>query len=300
MRFLLPLIALSIAITGCKKERTESINLINEGLGQEGQGALELAYSNYMRASTIDPGNHRAFFHMAIVEIFDRKEGDKGLAHLMQAEQLAPDDRDVVYHLGRYHAAQKQPDAAKALEYLDRAIKLDPNYGPAHYYRGVALMAREDFKGADLAFREALACDPAYGSAYRDLGLLYEQFDRDEAAMLVYEAGAQNADDRVDVLNNLGYLLMRSGRAADAVATFDKALRAGGSRADTVFNLAFAHVENNEPRLAFQYLAEFINRADLGQAAELKVARLLKDAMEKEIAKQRAIQEEQKALDQKP
>lgn len=44
MRFLLPLIALSIAITGCKKERTESINLINEGLGQEGQGALELAY----------------------------------------------------------------------------------------------------------------------------------------------------------------------------------------------------------------------------------------------------------------
>jgi Flp pilus assembly protein TadD len=296
MRVVALALGLGLALAGCKKERKESIELINEALAQEQAQSLSLAYSNYMRAATIDPGNHRAFFHMALVEILDRNEGEKGLAHLLEAEKLAPDDRDVVYHIGRYHAVQPKPDIEKALASLDKALQLDPNYAPAHYHRGVMLLAREDFRGADTAFREAIACDPTYGAAYRDLGLLYEQFDHDEAAMRVYEAGAQHAVDKVDVLNNLGLLLMRAGRTADAVNAFEKALQFAAARPDTIFNLAFAHVENGNPRQAFQYLAEFINRADLSQGEHLKVARLLKDAMEREIDKQRAIEQEKKAL----
>jgi Tfp pilus assembly protein PilF len=282
--------ALLATTPACNKERTESINLINEALDHEARGSIELAYSNYMRAATIDPANHRAFFHMAQIELYDRAEPDKGLANLAKAAELAPDDRDVLYHLGRYYATLDKPDTDKALGWLDAALKIDPNHAPTHYFRGLALLARDDFRGADLAFREAIACDPTYGMAYRDLGLLYERFDADEAAMRVYEAGAQQAADKTDVLNNFGLLLMRAGRVKDAVATFDKALRAGGARHDTVFNLAFAHMENDEPRAAFQYLAEFVNRADVSQGEHIKVAILLKDAMEREIERRRALE----------
>jgi len=297
MRFVVIALLASLPLAACSKERTESINLINEGLTRESQGSRESAYSIYLRAATIDPQNHRAFFHLALMEMFDRNEAEKAVFHLEQAEALAPDDRDVMYHLGRYYATTPVPAVDKALSYLDATLKLDPNYAPAHYHRGVALLARDDFRAADLAFREAIACDPGYGLAYRDLGLLYERFDEDDVAMRVYEVGADNAEDKIDIFNNLGQLLMRAGRVSDAVATFDKALRIGGARHDTIFNLAFAHVENKQPRLAFEYLVEFINRADMNQGEQIQVAILLKEAMQRELDKKRDLEEELKALD---
>lgn len=293
MRHLATALITAIAVSSapaCSKERSESIELINEGINHESRGSMELAYSNYMRAATIDPENHRAFFHLAQIELYDRNEPDKGIANLARAAEIAPDDRDVLYHLGRYYATLDTPDTDKAVAWLDAALKVDPNHAPTHYFRGIALLAKDDFRGADLAFREAIACDHTYGMAYRDLGLLYERFDADEAAMRVYEAGAQQATEKTDVLNNFGLLLMRAGRVTDAVATFDKALRSGGARHDTVFNLAFAHMENGDPRAAFQYLAEFINRADVSQGEHIKVAILLKDAMEREIDRRRALE----------
>lgn len=298
MRFVVIALVAGLGLAACSKERSESINLINDGLTFESQGSRESAYSNYLRATKIDPANHRAFFHLALMEMFDRNEAEKGVLHLEEAAKLAPDDRDVLYHLGRYYATAAVPNVDKALASLDAALKIDPNYAPAHYHRGVALLVRDDFRGADLAFREAIACDPGYGLAYRDLGLLYERFDEDDVALKVYQVGADNADDKIDIFNNMGQLLMRAGKIPDAVAAFEQALRIGGARHDTIFNLAFAQVENQQPRLAFEYLVEFINRADVSQGEQIKIAMLLKDAMQRELERKRALEEELKALDQ--
>jgi protein O-GlcNAc transferase len=286
---LLALLAAS-ALGACKPERTESVGLINAGLANEARGSAELAYADYYRAATVDPENHRAFFHMAQVELFDRDEPDKALPHLEQAWALAPDDRDVAYLLGRVHAVgpgggAEATNPEEALRYLEAALALDPNHGPSHYYRGVALVARERFKEADAAFREAIACDPQNGMAFRDLGLLYERFEQDAAALAVYEAGTATAADRVDLFNNIGDLHLRAKRPADAVAAFEKALALNGNRHDTVFNLAFAHVENGAPRLAVQYLGDYLNRAELKDAEHIKAARALRDVLESEIAR---------------
>jgi len=297
MRPLVFAVLIGLAVSGCRKERTESINLINEGLQREFEGSTEIAYSNYLRAATIDPQNHRAFFHAALIEILDRDEPEKGLAHLAQAEKLAPDDRDIVYHLGRLHAVQTPLDADKALAFLDRTLVLDPNYAPAHYYRGVVLTAANRYKEADDAFREAIACDPAHGMSYRELASLYERFDHEDVAMAVYEAGVTHAQDKIDLYNNLGHLLMNSGKTAEALEAFEKALRFGGARPDTIFNVAFAHVQNGSPKLALQYLRDFINRAELAQGEQIQVATLVKEAMEREVEKQRVLEAEQKALD---
>jgi protein O-GlcNAc transferase len=283
------LAASSIALlAACKAERTESIHLINAGLSKEAGGAVELAYADYYRAATVDPGNHRAFFHMALVEELDRDEPEKALAHLQQAWALAPDDRDVAYHLGRLLVVGKQPDLKGALGYLDAAAALDPDYGPAHHHRGLALVGLERFKEAEAAFREAVACDPSYGMAFRELGLLYERFEQEAAAQAVYEEGIKTAADRVDLFNNLGSLHLRAKRTADAVAAFEKALRQNAARADTVFNLAFAHVENGAPRLAVQYLNDYLARADLKDGEHIAAAKALADSLQAEIARQPA------------
>lgn len=96
----------------------------------------------------------------------------------------------MLYQLGRYYAVQEKPDIAKALGYLDRALTEDPNYAPAMYYKGLMLAAKDDAKGADKAFADALAMDPKYAPAWRDLGDLYERYDQQDAAAKIYEKGS--------------------------------------------------------------------------------------------------------------
>lgn len=272
---------------GCNKERAEGIKLLNDGIKREELGDREIAYALYTRANGIDPTNHRALFQMAIIELFDRNQPEKGLEHLLAAEKIEPTDRDVLYQLGRYYATLPKPDPAKSLGYLDRALAEDPNYAPAMYHKGVMLAAKEDAKGADKAFRDAIAMDPKYAPAWRDLGELYERFDQQAAAAQVYEKGVEYADDLADLYNNLGMLKMEDQQPKDAILMFDKAVQQGGDRTDIIFNLAFAYVASNDTRSAFRYLGEYINRSGSADAENVKVAHLLRNAMLEELEKEK-------------
>ena len=279
-------------ISACNKDRAEGIKLLNDGISREDLGDSEVAYALYVRAHNIDPTNHRALFQMAIIELFDRKQPDKAVEHLLAAEKLQPADRDVLYQLGRYYATQAKPDVAKALGYLDRALVEDPNYAPAMYYKGVMLTAKDDPKGADKAFREAIAIDPKYAPAWRDLGELYESFDQQDAAAAIYEKGTEYADELVDLYNNLGMLKMEAQQPKDALVLFDKAVQQGANRTDVIFNLAFAFVANNDTRSAFRYLGEYINRAGSSDVENVKVAHMLRNAMLEELEKEKAKKED--------
>ena len=282
------------SVSACNKERAEGIKLLNDGVKREELGDREIAYALYVRANGIDPTNHRALFQMALIELYDRKQPDKGVEHLLAAEKIEPTDRDVLYQLGRYYATLEKPDVAKALGYLDRALAEDSNYAPALYYKGVMLAAKDDAKGADKAFRDAIACDPKYAPAWRDLGDLYERYDQTEAASKVYEKGLEYADDLGDLYNALGSLKMEEQKPRDAITYFDKAIQQGGDRTDIIFNLASAYVAANDVKSAFRYLGEYINRTDPSNAENIKVAHLLRNQMLEELEKQKAKEEEQK------
>jgi Tfp pilus assembly protein PilF len=284
---LLVLVGAGATLVGCNKDRAEGIKLLNDGVRAEELGDREIAYALYVRANGIDPTNHRALFQMALIEMFDRKQPDKAIEHLLEAEKIEPNDRDVLYQLGRYYATLDKPDSAKAVAYLDRALAEDPNYAPAMYHKGVMLAATDDAKGADKAYRDALAMDPKYTPAWRDLGELYERYDQQAVAGQVYERGLEYADDLTDLYNNLGMLRMQEEKPKDAIVMFDKAVQQGGDRTDIIFNLAFAFVASDDVKSAFRYLGEYINRSGSNDAENVKVAHLLRNAMLEEIQKER-------------
>lgn len=287
LAILLALPLMSIPMSGCDKDRAEGIKLLNDGVKAEEFGDREIAYALYVRANGIDPTNHRALFQMALIEMYDRDQPEKAEQHLLEAEKIQPEDRDVLYQLGRYYATRPKPDADKALSYLDRALAEDPNYAPAMYHKGAMLAAKEDAKGADKAFREAIAMDPTYSPAWRDLGELYERYDQQQVAAQLYERGLEYADDLTDLYNNLGTLKMQEDKPKDAILLFDKAVQQGGNRTDIIFNLAFAYVASDNVRSAFRYLGEFINSSGDGDAENVKVAHLLRNAMLEELQKER-------------
>ena len=147
-------------------------------------------------------------------------------------------------------------------------------------------------KGADKAFREAIAIDPKYAPAWRDLGELYESYDQQDAAAAIYEKGTEHADELVDLYNNLGMLKMEAQQPKEALVLFDKAVQQGANRTDVIFNLAFAFVANNDTRSAFRYLGEYIFRAGASDAENVKVAHMLRNAMLEELEKEKAKKED--------
>lgn len=280
--------ALAATSVGCAKERAESIKLINEAIQKEELGNTEVAYALYARAVAIDPTNHRAHFQMALIDLYDKKQPDKARDRLLEAEKLVADDRDVLYQLGRYYLSLEQPDLDKALSYLDKALAADPNYAPAMYWKGYALMAKDNGPEADKALRAAIALDPKYAPAWRDLGELYERFDQTAAAAEVYKRGLEFSDDTSELLNALGSLDMAEGRPKDAIVRFEAAMQKAPDRSDFIFNLAMAFVAADDTKNAFRFLGEYINRADGTHAENVKVAHMLRSRALERLEKERA------------
>jgi len=286
----IPIVLLALAGPGllaCQgsRERAEGLRLYNEGI-RTPAGASDSAYSLFRRATRLDPGNHRAYYEMALIDIYDRGERGHGLTLLETAEKIQPRDRDVLYQLGRTLIAAGELN--RGHRYLERALEADPNYAPAWYQKGAVLRAQGQHEGADDAFREAIAIDPRYSPAFRDLGEMYEDVDAWEAAQAVYEEGLRHASDDPDLLNALGLLALRRGEPARAVEHFERAKGLSEARLDTLFNLAFAHIEAGNHGEAFRNLGEYLNAVPETEKEHIQVALALRDAVIKEIQRQRA------------
>src|SRR5262249_30809641 len=78
-----------------------------------------------------------------------------------------PDDahaQTMLAHCLGQQGRHKEADAA-----VGDAIRLAPDYGYAHRIRGWLLWLRDDWRGAEPAYREALRLDPADIDAYQGL-----------------------------------------------------------------------------------------------------------------------------------
>ena len=75
------------------------------------------------------------------------------------------------YELGvEYH---QQELADQAIEELQKATKIDPNYAEARYELGVLYQEKEDHKTAFQEFKQAVTINPDYAEAHFRLGTIY-------------------------------------------------------------------------------------------------------------------------------
>ena len=74
----------------------------------------------------------------------------------------------------------------KATEVATSLVKLDANNPLYQTLLGVVQLAQRDYAGAETAFRAALARDPEFAAATRDLAKLYLATGRTDDAKKVY------------------------------------------------------------------------------------------------------------------
>lgn len=148
------------------------------------------------------------------------------LAALEQALSLLPEDELVYFYFGQvYHRLGQH---VRALLYLDKTLELDPEETTAYYYRGYSRFKAEMYEDAIVDFQALLEREAGargyLGQAYTYMGWSYyklKQYDRAESAF----RQAQALDDSpADAYGGLGWVYADTGRCAEAVPHFQKAV----------------------------------------------------------------------------
>src|SRR5579864_1038816 len=129
--------------------------------------------------------------------------------HLDEAERLyreviagAPHIADAWHFLGLVET-QRGDDAA-ALEWIGRALALDPKNAPALYNRANSLRRIGRLQDALADYDRALALQPGHLAALNNRGIVLEKLGRRSDALASYDRALAIDADHIDTLSNRG------------------------------------------------------------------------------------------------
>ncbi len=140
------------------------------------------------------------------------QQGQLAHASLMYEQVLArqPWHFDALHLLGVIAAQTKKP--ARAVDLIDRALKVRPKHAPAHNNRGNALKDLGQFGEALASFDQAIAFKPDYVNAHNNRGILLKQLRRLDEALSSFDRAITLQPDFAEAHWNKSLALLLSGQ----------------------------------------------------------------------------------------
>jgi len=210
-------------------------------------GDLEAGLARVKAVLEQRPDMPLALQHLAFLQ---RQTGDLGaaVATLKRAIALHPEDSDTAALLGAYlneagrapeaaavlavYADRKDPEldvlmargaalaqigrTADAIATFDRALAIDPSNAAAKANLGTVSLGVRDYPRARAILEEALVLDPDVSRAHNALGVIAAETGHPEEAIAHWKRAVELNPKEWDTLFNLGKLLRRQGRDAEA------------------------------------------------------------------------------------
>tara|TARA_R110002051_G_scaffold173271_2_gene243632 strand:- start:1180 stop:2922 length:1743 start_codon:yes stop_codon:yes gene_type:complete len=137
------------------------INLAYVNMGTMGilpsYEAYEKAQPYLLKALELDPNSSRSQLNLAWIECWQNWNLKKAYNHANKALEIQPAD-DIYLTISNFLTVEGKLDAA--LNYLDKALQLDPYAAINHHYKGFLYYLKEDYKTAILHLKKALDLDP--------------------------------------------------------------------------------------------------------------------------------------------
>jgi len=161
----------------------------------------------------------------------------------------------------RAFAHSQQQKATEAIADYDHAIQIDPKYKDAYYQRGCLKGQSGDFNGAVSDFSEVIKLDPKYAPAYYNSGhVYYFKGDLDKALDSLTQALTLDPNSALCYFIR-GLIKHAQTQREDASADFQKS--AGFSFPFAVFWVWITEMENNQQGLAHKELTDALGRTQL-------------------------------------
>lgn len=162
------------------------------------------------------------YFVSKSIDNLNRHDFQKAENYLQQALKIQPNNIDALRLLGVTSALQKK--YPEALKYFDKVIKLSPRNGVAHSNRGNVLQELGKYKDALLAYDIALSLEPSYVEAYNNRGNTLQALGRHQEALLAYDSALSLAPNYSEAYVNQGNALQALGRYEEAINVYGAAI----------------------------------------------------------------------------
>ena len=163
------------------------------------------------------PGNYTIFLaYISTLLQLGRYEEVIGATDRVQSFPQAQNDPEIWNSLGAAFLGLGRFD--EALDQLEKALSIDPDFPAALSNRGFALLLKARYEKNRLtldravdSFREAIAKNRSYAPAYNGLGAAYKTAGNTEAAISSWQQALQLDPGLDQVLYNLGFAYLEKG-----------------------------------------------------------------------------------------
>ena len=198
--------------------------------GRWGPRSTDVMGDLWLQVVARDPADHH---------LLRRAIWDKDLRIAIDGYRLRlgddPGDLDALARLGRIHSSLGETETA--LEYLRRALELDPESWLLHFETGLALSQAKRPALALERFRAALSLNPEAIEIHNNLAATYLALGRDDEARVELETARRAKPGSAEIATNLAVLLEREGRLDEALSLYAEALRSDAGHAEAHGNL---------------------------------------------------------------
>ena len=194
---------------------------IQYAMGLHRAGQLAHAEPLYREILARLPFNFPVLYCLGLLQ---HQKGQYELAVEFFERAIRVDSNQFAAHLNLGLALHKLQRPKEALASFDRVIALKPDLAEAFFHRGLALQDLEQLEDALASYDHALALRPDFSGVLYNRGNVLRDLDRPEEALASYDRALALAPNSADVLSNRGIALQNLKRLEEALASYDRAL----------------------------------------------------------------------------
>ena len=221
------------------------------GLARSMAGQNAEAAAAYRKTLELKPGLYEAQLNLGVVLIALRQSGD-AITVLKEAAAQKPKEFRPQYYLGEALLLGGGNQAAEAEAAFRAALEADAKSPEARAGLGRALLRQNKLAEAADLLRAA-----GDAGSLLELAAAHEKAGESAPAIAIYQTFAAANPGDAAVRERLGVLLMNSGRAGEAIAHLEAAVKLSPSAANR-FALATAYLRDQQAQKATALLDEAI------------------------------------------
>ncbi len=191
---------------------------------------LERAIFFFSKSIELDQDYDIPYFNRGISNLEMRKYPE-ALFDFGQSVRLTSNDTIAkrAYSQIAYIKRNKIKDQEKALESIDRALKIDFNFTYAHHMRGLILHDMERFEEAIESYNKAAELSPRQATVYYDRGIAKRKLNRLDEAIADYTKAIAIDPASSITYNNRGFAKQKKQDFPGAIADFTEAIKIDNS-----------------------------------------------------------------------
>lgn len=227
------------ALYNQKGEREKAIETLGKGISKHSSHA-QLYYN-------------RAIFY------FQDKKYAEALADLDKANQLKPNDFNILNDRGSTHRMLNNLD--KAVIDYKAAILINPNQAFIYNNLGSVLRQKKDFSGAILAYNNAIKNDPKDPVVYNNRGLAYFDDGKLTDALADFNKAIQLNPTYTFAYNNRAAVYLKQKKYEEAVKDCNEAIRLDKDYGEAYLNRGIAKEMLRDEKGACE---DWLNASELG------------------------------------